>query len=225
MARPRDPEDADAHCDTHRRVPQPEPLRRHGVVAPRGARPARRRTGAPDRGRRLHAVLGGDRPRRGDVGRATAGAVHERAGPGPRHRCRAGTAAGPTGADPHAHPHGSTGPHRLPHVDERLVQTGRDGGDGASSRRTQPAGRRDARGRRRRGGRLGRLQPRRRRAVPAAGHSLDPRPARGRLRAHADPDPGTVRRRGPRSATRREHPRGPDRDARRHVQLLHAAVG
>ncbi len=48
---------------------------------------------------------------------------------------------GAAGADPHAHPHGSTGSHRIPLVDQRLVQAGRDGGDGRLGSTNSASGR------------------------------------------------------------------------------------
>ena len=169
------------------------------ALAARSRGTPRPRPDPPDRAAGLPTLLGGDRPRRGARHRAATGRVHQRTHPDPRQRRAALDPRRGRRRDPHAHPYGRARSRQVPQAHQRLVQTRERPPLDRPARRAQPPSRRQARGARRRG----RLLQRHRARVSAAGHPVDPRPARGRLPEDDQAHPGDVRRRGSRSATRR----------------------
>ncbi len=177
-------------------------LRRPRRLARR--RPAHPGGGADPRGgaARLPRVLGHHQARRRDGDRAQPRRLHQRArarslAPEGQRRRRRGRKPPVKTLDPDGRRRAQGPPgHR-----QRLVQARQRQADAGPGRRAGQALRRpDGRH-----GRPVRLRQRRRPALPAAGDPLDPRAARGRLRADAQAHPGAVRRRGPRH---RPHGRG-----------------
>ncbi len=141
---------------------------------------------------------------------------------------RAATAAGDRGGRgarrgegpgaAHAHPHGRAGPQGVPRRGGGLVPTQGAQADGRPDARAGDPLRRPHGGA---GDRM-RLRPRHRRALSALRDLVAARPARERLRPHADAHPTALRRRR-RGAAALDRPRGAVHGAARLLQLLHRA--